>query len=406
MDLNNVFIFWHQLWCQFYLYIYSIENVIVLFIFIGECSMKIKIAEIADIHFGFMSTATLKLYNNLKKYFIDWLKENSPDVNIIAICGDLFHLKLALTSNEAICAVRFIQDLRQEFPNARIILVKGTRSHDLNQLEVFNSMVSDNFKIYNTVEEDYYTDNFKYLVIPEEYYPDKSVYDKYLKSNEKYDWVFFHGMFSFAGSYALMTGNKFNKICFTSNEFDNCVYGKVVGGHIHIPLEDNKIQYCGSFERWKHGEEDKKGFRYHEYDTNTKKVIVDKYIENVGASIYKTLSFKDFDCDDLQKLVNQIKNKQDGCTSLRIKISKNDTITDIQSENLVAACMQFNNVVLFKENSTVKKSVSAEDIKASEDRKKRISEYDSLSFNEITIKYARDVLGKNITDKQIQEVLE
>lgn len=368
--------------------------------------MIIKIAEIADIHFGFMSTATLKLYDNLKKYFIGWLKENSPDVNIIAICGDLFHLKLSLTSNEAIYAVRFVQDLRQEFPNSRIILVKGTRAHDLNQLDVFNSMISENFKIYNTVEEDYYTDEFKYLVIPEEYYPDKSVYDKYLKSNEKYDWVFFHGMFSFAGSYALMTGNKFNKICFTSSEFDNVVYGKVVGGHIHMPIEEGKVEYCSSFERWKHGEEDKKGFRYHEYDTKTKKVLKDLFVENKGANVYKTISFKEFDCDNLQNLVKQINAKQEGCTSLRIKISKNDTISDIQSENLVAACMQFNNVILFKETSTIKKEVSEEEIKAAEDRKKRISEYDNLSFNEITIKYAKDVLGKSITDKQIQEVLE
>ena len=32
------------------------------------------------------------------------------------------------------------------------------------------------------------------------------------KNGEKIDSVVFHGMFSFAGGYALQTGNKFNKI--------------------------------------------------------------------------------------------------------------------------------------------------------------------------------------------------
>lgn len=367
--------------------------------------MIVKIAEIADIHFGFMSTMTLQLFENLKKNFIGWLKEHHPDVNIIAICGDLFHLKLALTSNEAILAVRFVQDLRNEFPKSRIILIKGTRSHDLNQLDVFNSMINENFKIYNTVTDDYYTDEFKYLVIPEEYYPDKSVYNKYLKGVEKYDWCFFHGMFSFAGSYALQTGNKFNKICFNPSEFDN-VLGKVVGGHIHIPLSEGKIEYTGSFERWKHGEEEPKGFRYHEYDTKTKKVLVDEYIENKDAAIFKTLSYKSFNCNDLKELVLQIKEKQQGCTSLRIKISRFDSATEHEAENLVAACMQFNNVVLLKESKNEKKNVSEEDKKLIEERKTRIKEYENLSFNEITEKYAKDTYGKIITDKQIQEVLE
>jgi hypothetical protein len=368
--------------------------------------MKIKIAEIADIHFGAITTMTMQLLDDLKTQFIDWLKQNAPDVNIIAICGDLYHLKLSLDSTEAKFANHFIDKLQQSFPNTRIILIKGTKAHDLNQLDIFSSRISENFKIYNTVEEDYYGDNFKYLVIPEEYYPDKSVYDKYLKTSEKYDWCFFHGMFSFAGGYALQTGNKFNKICFNSSEFENVVYGKVVGGHIHIPMEEGKIQYTGSFERWRHGEEEAKGFRYHEYDTETKKVIKDLFIENKNALIYKTISYKDLHVDDLETLTKELDKLRQNCCSLRIKIGKTEEITDQQSENLVAACLQFNNVVLLKESKSVRVKNTEEEQRISEERKKRIKEYEGLDFMDITIKYARDVLHKQITEKQIQEVLE
>jgi len=367
---------------------------------------NIKIAEISDIHFGAMTTTTVQLFDDLKKNFIGWLEEHEPDVNIIAICGDLFHLKLSLDSTEAKLASHFIDLLQMKFPKTRIILIKGTRSHDLNQMDLFSSRISDTFKLYNTAEDDYYGENFRYLAIPEEYYPDKSVYDKWLKSGEKFDWVFFHGMFSFAGGYALQTGNKFNKICFNSSEFEDIVYGKVVGGHIHIHMEEGKVQYTGSFERWRHGEEEDKGFRFHEYDPIKKKVIRDEFIVNRDALVYKTISYKDVNVDNLEELTRQLDDIRQGCYSLRVKIGKTEEITDEQSENLVAACMQFNNVVLLKESKSVKKKDTEEEQKISEERKKRIKEYEGLTFNEITIKYAKEVLHKTITEKQIQEVLE
>ena len=58
--------------------------------------MIVRIAEIADIHFGVSTSLTNKLYINLKNNFINKLKELKP--NIIAICGDLFDSKLSLNS--------------------------------------------------------------------------------------------------------------------------------------------------------------------------------------------------------------------------------------------------------------------------------------------------------------------
>ena len=224
--------------------------------------MIYTIAEIADIHFGCNTQMTSRLYKELEEEFIGTLKQEKPD--IIAICGDMFDQKLMFTTFESQLSNKFIHVLRTEFPNALIILVKGTRSHDLNQLDNFKGYVDNNFRIYNEVTEDYYND-FRFLVIPEEYYPDKSVYGKYLNTNEKYDWVFFHGMFS----YALNANNRFNKITFTVEDFKNCVFGKVVGGHIHDPVESGNVQYCGSFERWKHGENLTKGFRIHKGSKKT-----------------------------------------------------------------------------------------------------------------------------------------
>ncbi len=365
--------------------------------------MVIKIIEIGDLHFGASSLLTQTLYDNLKNNFLSFAIKKQPD--IIAICGDYYHAKLALTSKEAQYASNFMQELKISCPNSRIILVNGTRSHDLNQLEMFRALEDDNFKIYMNHCDDYYKNDFHYLVIPEEYFPDKTEYNKYFETKEKFDWVFFHGMFNFAGSYALKAGNKFNKICFSPEDFENCVSGMIVGGHIHDPLSKKNVEYCGSFERWKHGEEMTKGFRYHEYDTKTKKVIVDEFIENVDCAKFITINFKDLPCDNLEELVKIIKDKSSGVTSLRIKVSKGDNISDKQSENLMAASLQFPNVVLYREAKTEIHRNTEEEKKEMEERRKRISEYDGLTFEQITKKYAKEVFGKIVTDEQIQEVL-
>lgn len=373
--------------------------------------MVLKIASCADLHFGANMNKTQQLFDNLEEYFIKFCEENK--VNVITVCGDLFHQKLPLTSNEAQLADQFIHRLKFRFPDSLIILVKGTKSHDWNQIDIFKELQGPNFRIYNTVTEDYWTcpdgSQFHYLVIPEEYYPDKSVYDKYLKTSEKYDFVFFHGLFGFAGAYALKAGNKFNKICFNSSDFKDCVLAKVVGGHIHDPLCEGKVEYCGSFERWVHGEDLDKGFRYHEYDTEIQKLLKDEMVLNKGCDKFNTILFSDLKRDlgsiEVESLVAYLKEKSKDVASLRIKICKTDTPQQEELSALVASCIQFSNVTISKE---AKVQVTHDDEKIrkeSEERKKRISEYDGLTFNEITIKYARDVLMKSITDKDIEEVL-
>ena len=365
--------------------------------------MIIRIAEIADIHFGVSTSLTNKLYTNLENNFINKLKELNP--NIIAICGDLFDSKLSLNSAESTCASLFIHRLKREFKDTLIILIKGTTSHDLNQLDSFKGLVDDNFRIYDTVSEDYYNDSFRMLIIPEEYYPDKSVYEKYFKTSEKYDWCLFHGLFNFAGSYALQSGNKFNKISFSPDDFKDCVFGKIVGGHIHDPLEKENVQYCGSFERWKHGEEKIKGLRFHVFDTDSKKVLEYIFIENKDAQTFVTIPFSEVDATDLVKLTKFLKEKSEGLTSLRIKICKTDDISEEETKNLVSACLKFDNVVLTKDSKITPRKNDEDNLKKSEERKKRIKEYDGLTFNQITIKYAEKMLCKKISEENIYEVL-
>lgn len=361
--------------------------------------MILTIAEIADIHFGALLTNTMNLYDHLCKYFIERLKSEKPD--IIAICGDLFHMKLSLSSTEAILCNKFINELIKTFPDTLIILIRGTCSHDLNQLDNYMCLASDKFRIYNTVTTDVYK-GFKYLVIPEEYVK-KDTYKEYLA--DKYDWVFFHGMFTFAGNYAAMQGAS-NRTTFTTSDFENIVSGKVVGGHIHIPLTKDKVQYCGSFERWKFGEEEPKGFRLHRYDTEKKKVVHDEFIPNEGALVYKTIKYSDIDSSTMEALSKAIEsNISSSSDKLRITISASDSVPTENMDNLIAVCSQYNSVKLFKDKKLDSAANIERDAKEEENRANRISEYNGLDFYQITIKFAKDNLNVIVTDKQIDKAL-
>ena len=67
--------------------------------------------------------------------------------------------------------------------------------------------------------------------------------------------------------------------------------------------------------------------------------------------------------------------------------------------------MKFDNVVLTKDSKITPRKNDEDSLKKSEERKKRIKEYDGLTFNQITIKYAEKMLCKKISEENIYEVL-
>jgi DNA repair exonuclease SbcCD nuclease subunit len=360
----------------------------------------ISIAAIADIHFGANFTQTIGLHNSLKKYFISKLQDTPPD--IIVIGGDLFDKKLSVNSPEAVFCNDFIMTLHTLFPKTYILLLKGTRHHELDQLNLFKPLVNEYFRIYEKVTVEYILD-MKLLIIPEEYYSHKSVYNEFLKVQVPYDFVFFHGLFSHAGSYAKASNT--NKILFSWDDFKDNVYGKVVGGHVHKRMSYKNIEYINSFDRWRHGEEEDKGYLYITYNKRMKKVLSLDYIINEEAFKYVTLYYKDIyllKTDELIKLLNE---KAKGVKSLRIKIEKDDPVTDDKLHVLLTISFNIPNLVIDKKSqmNLDENTISIERQKELEERKNEIAKYDKLSFEEITIKYAKEKFNATISEANIKE---
>jgi DNA repair exonuclease SbcCD nuclease subunit len=362
----------------------------------------ISIAAIADIHFGANFTQTIGLSEALKKYFINNLLKSPPD--IIVLGGDLFDKKLSVNSQEAVFCNEFILSLNRLFPNTYKLLIKGTRFHDLDQLNLFKPLIGEYFRIYEKVTIEYIL-GMKLLIIPEEYYANKSAYDPYLKIKEPYDFVFFHGLFSHVGSYA--KASNINKICFSWEDFKDNVYGKVVGGHIHKRISYKNIEYINSFDRWGHGEEEDKGYLYITYDVKEKKVNSLDFIINEDSHKYITVFYKDIYQLSTDELVKKFNKMSQGVKSLRVKIEKDDALTDDKLHTLLTISFDIPNLIIDKkaQMNINENEISMERKKELENRKNEISKYDKLTFEEITIKFAKEKLNAIISENDIKEVL-
>ena len=164
--------------------------------------MKIVVG--TDFHIG--SRADIKRYyeEELVK-FVEEIKFRKPD--LIVLGGDLFDKRISTNSDFNTYANLFVNSIVDYcmYNGARLFIIKGTMSHDLYQLDSFIYLTKDpkkNTFIFNTCQEIFYN-NCNILIIPEEYEASKIEYykDTIFNPTKKYDFVFGHGMFTFAGGY-------------------------------------------------------------------------------------------------------------------------------------------------------------------------------------------------------------
>lgn len=366
--------------------------------------MKIIIG--TDFHIG--SRADIKRYYEEELvYFVEEIKIRKPD--LIVLGGDLFDKRISTNSDFNTYANLFVNSIADYcmYNGAKLFIIKGTMSHDLYQLDSFIYLTKDpkkNTFIFNTCQEIFYN-NCNILIIPEEYESSKIEYykDTIFNSTKKYDFVFGHGMFTFAGGYATESG-KNNHIVFDTKDFANNVYGLVIFGHIHIQMKKDNCWYPGSFSRDSFGEEEPKGFIYIDYDEKNHNIRKSEFIENKNAPIYKTINARDVPDKDIGVF---IKEELEKCSKLRIIIDSD--ITEEKYNNLKACSYDNNNLFLYKRMRGLSKKEDDEKNKVLEEHRKErralIEKYSKMDFYEITKSFIKDKYSVEVSTDEIKEAI-
>lgn len=257
---------------------------------------KYKGVVISDVHVGAIDDE--RLNKEMQDVFIHDIFIDK-EIDFIIIDGDWFDRKFYLNEPSTATAMILMEAICRR--NVPVRVVYGTSSHEAGQYGVFEhamTAINPNFRVVYTVEEEELLPGLNVLYIPEEYIDDKrSYYKDYLYDNdEKYDFIFGHGVIQEAMVMAARSTNKQKQTrakapVFSSAELANACKGLVFFGHYHVNTNiGDKVFYVGSYSRWVFGEEEPKGYYRFTADVD-KEVYGFEFIENIYTEKYTTLHY-------------------------------------------------------------------------------------------------------------------
>lgn len=253
---------------------------------------KIPYLVSADIHFGVMDSE--RLLDELQ-LLLDEAKKIKDGV--IVISGDLYDFAMSASSVHFKASLQFIVQLMfiALANNSKIRILKGTLSHDANQLETIDTLrktLPCDIRFIMRAEAELIFPGLRVLYLPEEYHENpEEYYDPFIGNDvEPYGLIFGHGMFDKAKFHAEMQETEITHphiYHFPVKVLEEKCTGFTYFGHIHKCLTYGRCKYINSFSRFGHGEEDDKGFYIGSFDTETKKAT-DQYIINTKARTFHT----------------------------------------------------------------------------------------------------------------------
>lgn len=279
---------------------------------------------ISDIHVGAFDSEIL--YNEFKKIVIKETIKKLPFLDVIFIQGDFYHYELSLNGKHAWYSFKMFDELKKAIKkkklNTKIRLIKGTKSHDHEQLE--NLLYDDDLdiRLINQVEEEY-INGVKILYLPEEYIADPEDYYKEYFDNT-YNYIVGHGMFEETAFHNYNSEINMEAAPVYNSDLISSISDFACFGHVHNAYTFKNIYYTGSFSRWCHGEEDPKGFLISAFNKTNNNVTVMPVINYLARKFITINIDKVIDNNDIDDIIKYIEKYYDkhGVYKLRLIINE------------------------------------------------------------------------------------
>ena len=291
--------------------------------------MIYKFIVLADIHWGAMHHKNM--YNNLE-LVLEFIRQMKNNIDFVVIAGDYFDCRLQLNSKTALSAVRWFDKLIQTCKKSnvkKVRMIKGTREHDNDQLEVFRAPYESEdgfFKLYNTTESEELLPDLLCVFCPDENMNLKDYHQTYYSKFMPNPSIgFFHGNFDSILpeiEYNRIQENNLPTMIYEYEKFSRVIKGPLISGHWHVKNEYKSLYYVGSYDRWKFNEEEDKGFIYGEINTESDEYFIHR-VRNPLARQYKTLIINSDECyspEHFARLLDMIHDeiKKDSEVMLRV----------------------------------------------------------------------------------------
>jgi hypothetical protein len=288
---------------------------------------RVRIMHVADIHFGAVDPAALTA--EMEAGFLAHVEAEGPSVDLLVLGGDLFHRRVSMTDPTGKAVIEFmnrVMHLAVEH-SFKVRVLRGTLTHDHNQLENFRWMESVqgyDFRILNHVESEELFQDCHVLWVPEEYFEDPDeAYEPFfgLEEGAQYDLVFLHGSVDFVDFsghlHGKSQGGRYAPV-FRQRDLERICRGPVLCGHVHNRYDhEGKTYYPGSYTRWCHGEEDIKCWIMSDYDLATGGHETDFY-ENEMAPRFVTVTLASLAPADVEAVAAGVATGTESGATVRV----------------------------------------------------------------------------------------
>lgn len=279
---------------------------------------------LSDIHLGHRRNSTVDIIKNLEIFF-DHYKPRS-DLDILFLAGDVFDTLLDLASEDSIEIHFWIKRLCVYCAENRIKLrvLEGTRSHDWNQSELFNTIqaldqIPVDLKYISKLSIEYMEDlGLHVLYIPDEWHPNPNETLKQVKALMgelglmMVDIAIMHGQFKYQLPKAASSAPCHDEVAYLS-----LVRYFISIGHIHTHSVYEHILSQGSFDRLSHNEEEPKGGI--ETLIRPDETMEFWFRENKMAKTFMTLNLRQMDIDQSIAFIERKVKKLRPGSYVRIK---------------------------------------------------------------------------------------
>lgn len=242
-------------------------------------------ASIADIHIGNKHISAENMKAQLKEHFIKVLRQMKY-LDGIFILGDMLHTIVSLNSDYSEVFYWFVDQIYKvaRKQHAVVIIIKGTPSHDNDQLNNIKHYQSNDdgvdFRIYDTIEEITIWDDYNVLVLPDLRVKRLKDIDKYLDKQDRYDLILGHGTIESMQFFIQESENMSTKTyLYNVDKLRYACKGPIQFGHIHSYTNiGNQFYYAGPFTLLERGgdsagflitgiyDKDRSRFRVERYD--------------------------------------------------------------------------------------------------------------------------------------------
>lgn len=262
--------------------------------------MKYNILIISDLHWGVMEEDRMEIQYCFILEFIDGIysrvdKGNLEKIDLIVVAGDYFDSQLNLNSRRAIKALDWFDTLysKANAYNIPIRMIRGTLSHDADQMDVFRKY-EHNLKIFTKCTSEETLPGLRCVYCPDEVMDTRDYILEYMDEILADNSVgFFHGSFDTVIKQdidvtQLLTEEPeelmklVTSVTFPMNYFQRAVRYCWVGGHWHDGNTYANVYYTGSPTRWIHGENESKGFGFLSVDTDSDRYFYKKIVNPIA----------------------------------------------------------------------------------------------------------------------------